>query len=103
MATPKELLAKIDAEILTEVNKLVAECDAPIKEIAQAAYDAAVEAEIAKIKAAVEIKYETARQYLTELLPEEPAEEAEVEEVKEEEAKPEEVIEEAQEPAPEVQ
>ena len=73
----KELLDRMDAEILEKTNAIVMQRDAEIKAKAQEAYDAKVEEEISRIKNDVEAQYATAKAYLTELLP--------VEENKEEE------------------
>ena len=80
MAKVKELLERMDAEILDKVNAKVLENDAFIKAAAQKAYDDAVEAEISKIKSAVETEYATARAYLNELLADEPLEQEKAEE-----------------------
>lgn len=68
MSKAKELLEKIDAEILDKVNARVMERDAEIKEEAQKAYDAKVEEVIASIKAEVEVEYQVAKNYLNEVL-----------------------------------
>lgn len=79
MAKVRELLDRMDAEILDKVNAKVLENDAFIKAAAQEAYDKAVENEVAKIKSAVEAEYTTARAYLNELLEDEPKEEEKAE------------------------
>lgn len=76
----KELLEKMDAEILEKTNSIVMERDAEIKEKAQLAYDEAVQDEIASIKEGVEAQYSTAREYLNELLVDEEVEEEKPEE-----------------------
>lgn len=68
----KELLNRMDQEILDKVNAIVLERDLEIKSKAQEAFDNAVELEIASIKAEVEKGYATAREYLLELLGDEP-------------------------------
>lgn len=70
----KELLDRMDKEILDKVNAIVLERDLEIKSKAQEAFDNAIELEIASIKAEVEKGYATAREYLLELLGDEPAE-----------------------------
>jgi len=72
----KELLQRMDAEILDKVNAIVLERDLEIKSKAQEAFDNAVELEVAAIKAEVEKGYATAREYLLELLEDEPVAES---------------------------
>lgn len=68
MSKAKELLEKMDAEILEKVNAIVLKEDAVIKAEAEKAYDDSVEASVAKIKAQVELEYRVARDYLTEII-----------------------------------
>mgnify|MGYP006970848142 CR=1 FL=1 len=72
MPKVRELLDKMEAEILAEVNAIAVQEDAEIKKYAQDAYDNAVKEKIADIKKRVEVKYETAKSYLMELLEDEP-------------------------------
>jgi hypothetical protein len=68
MSKVKELLNKLDAEMLVETDRIIAEKDGEIKAAGQAAYDAAVQSAINDIKAAVEVRYSTARSYLEQLV-----------------------------------
>lgn len=72
MSKVKELLSKLDAEMLVETDRIIAEKDGEIKAAGQAAYDAAVQSAINDIKAAVEARYSTARSYLEQLVELEP-------------------------------
>lgn len=98
MNKAEELLAKLDGEILDKVNAIVMQNDAEIKANAQAAYDAKVEEEIAKIKEGVEAEYKVAREYLLQVIEAEkpvevePVMEAPIEEAPVEEVKPEEPV-----------
>lgn len=71
MSKAKELLAKMDAEILEKVNDIVLKEDATIKARAEEAYNNSVEASVAEIKAHVEVEYRVAREYLTQIIADE--------------------------------
>lgn len=68
MSKVNQLLKQLDAEMLVETDRIVAEKDDEIKAAGQAAYDAAVQSAITDIKATVEVRYSTARSYLEQLV-----------------------------------